>query len=151
MSIKTSIRRVPRPMIARNGGTHDVDLAVSDPTGGTDERSPMRKVSEYTDDNGDTDTCYEVDTNAKGRLVENTSRMAWPFGIRGGANEVVVTETGRTQSGDAYQIEDVQPEPGEADGEGQNANGRQSAQDSDDSIRVSRGTIRYARRNGGIG
>lgn len=146
--MKFSQRRVARPMIARHGGTHLVDLAVSDPSGGNAERGKMEQVSSYDDDNGDTCTTYRPSLNDTSQRDRNRSAMAWPFGRAGGAGELMVTEVRRTDD-EAYRTEDVQPEPGEADGEEQNADGAQT--DQDDSKRATVIRASYRKRSGGIG
>lgn len=136
MTIKSAQKRHARPMIERNGGTHLVDLAVTNVSG-------MEKCYSDTDDNGDTTTTYRPSINDQSQRDPNRPGMAWPFGRSGGAGEVIVTEERQTDQ-DAYRMEDVQPEPGPSDGENQNAGGRQD--DQDDSGSQRRPNAMYGRR-----
>lgn len=150
--IKSAQKRVARPMIARSGGTHMVDLA----TGADSVIAGMEKGSEYTDDNGETECTYHPPIDRKEARDPNRTRLSWPFGRNGGVGDVIVKETPSVQDvdymdvADGYQTEDVQPEPSEADGENQDADGEQDDQDSkpgrSPSGNAKRAGPRYARR-----
>lgn len=136
MGIRTASRRVPRPLIARQGGTHRVDLAIgADAATRGLEESPYS----YLDEHGDKHTTYR----------EPVDRDKSPFASFGyDSNEVEVEECASQDGGDAYLDDDIQPESGEADGENQDAGGSQSE--------TPRGATRggntgYRRRAGGIG
>jgi hypothetical protein len=129
MGIKTAQRSVPRPMIARFGGTHQVDLAVD----GDEAARGMQEDYSCEDEHGDKITNYSVPRG------QNKSPMA---SFAYGAGRVTVTESPNTGD-EAYLCDDIQPEPSEADGEGQNMGGGQSE--------IARDTTSYRRRSGGIG
>ena len=125
MGYKTATRSVARPMIARHGGTHEVDLAV-----GADEAvAGMRE--EYNYQRGpDKVTQYSPDR-------EDSPFSDYAYG----AGRVTVTET--AMEDDGCLLNDVQPEPGPSDGEEQNAGGAQRP--------MARYNPTYRRRAGGIG
>lgn len=136
MGIRTAQRNVPRPLIARSGGTVRVDLAI-----GADEATAGLEESTYggyTDEHGEKHMTYRPPVD----------RDKSPFAsFAYGANEVEVTECADTSGGDAYALDDIQPEPSEADGEDQNSGGRQS----DVPRRAGGPNTRYRGRSGGIG
>lgn len=126
-------RRVARPLIARSGGTHMVDLAVS----GETAAAGMREGYSYEERDGDRVTEYAPERD------EDISPYS---GFGYGVGNVVVTECDR-EDDDAYLMDDVQPEPSEADGEDQNMGGRNRELPK----RASGPNARYTRRTGGIG
>lgn len=152
MSMKSAQRVVARPMIARNGGTYRVDLAVGPDRliDGSAEHGRLEEISRYTDDNGDTEVRYQQRLADPKSRNPNTPGMAWPFGRNGGAGDVIITEP-HEESDHAYQTEDVQPEPSEADGEGQNSGGAQEDQDDSRFNTRAQGSRGYRGRSGGIG
>lgn len=127
----TAQRRVARPLIARSGGTHMVDLAVS----GETAAAGMEEVYSYPFPDGD-----ETKTTYRPRRGDDESPGAPLAAYAYGAGEVVTTRCDE-EADDAYGVSDVQSEPGEADGEDQDASGRQSG----------KAPSRYTRRTGGIG
>lgn len=133
MPIKTAQRHVARPLIARHGGTHRVDLAV----GGEAATRGMVEGYAYDDDHGDKITNY---SRPRG---EDQS----PFRSFGGdAGDITVTESAMVDDG-ACLLDDIQPEPSEGDGEDQNAGGRNMENARRDPVP----NTRYGRRSGGIG
>lgn len=135
MTIRTAQRRVARPLIARNGGTHKVDLAI-----GADEATRGLEESPYSyeDEHGDKHTTYRPP-------VDRDKSPLASFGYD--SNEVEVTECA-SYNDEAYLNDDIQPEPSEADGEDQNMGGAQ-----EEVPRGARNGINpgYRRRSGGIG
>lgn len=132
-------RRVARPLIARHGGTHMVDLAVS----GETAAAGMEEVYSYEEDDGDRKTTYRP------RRGDDESPGAPLHSFGYGHGEVVVTECDR-EDDDAYLSDDVQPEPSEADGEEQNMGGAQ-VEKARGSRSAGVANARYSRRSGGIG
>lgn len=111
MSMKTAQRVHARPLISRFGGTHRVDLAV----GGDTAAAGMTELYSSEDEHGDKETRYRPPSD------QASSPLA-SFGY--GAGDVIVEEPAKVDD-EAYLNDDIQPEPSEADGEGQNYGGGQ--------------------------
>lgn len=129
MGYKTAQRTVARPLIARHGGTHQVDLAV-------DPDEAVAGMREDYSFNRGPDKVTRYSPNREGSPFDDYAY---------GAGSVEVTETATDPDGacETGILNDVQPEPGEADGEEQNAGGSLRAQ--------ARYNPTYRRRDGGIG
>lgn len=135
MSIKSAQRRVPRPLIARHGGTHKVDLAV----GGDTATHGMTEMYSSEDEHGDRETTYRPPSD---RAMSPLASFAY------GAGEVIVEDRAVVDD-EAYLNDDVQPEVSEADGENQDAGGTQ--EEVPRGYRSAGSNPRYGRRGGGIG
>lgn len=112
--MKTAQRRVARPLIVRNGGTHMVDLAVG---GDTAARGMVEDYS-YEDRHGDKITTY---SQPRDKDVSPLSSFGY------GAGDVVVTECADVADASdlsaPYLNDDIQSEPAEGDGQRQDAGG----------------------------